>query len=211
MIKPIWLTVFKKRGWLAIIVGLSIAGCAADMDDMIISASLHQATTGESALTKVPPTRFRIDDVQDSRDVAGPAGLIGERKTIGNISMGFVEITPPPTELIRAMLTAELQSAGHALVDKNAKFILTSRVDTFRLTTPVTATYWDVTIDAIMALQAQGTAKEVFDTSYSANCVERTYAWPNEDIILRMVTQCVDKLADALRNDTVLGDFLRRQ
>lgn len=197
-----------ERALTAVATVLVLAGCAADMGDVIVPVSPHQAAAGESALARLPPTRIRIASVTDARGVAGPAGRIGERKTLGEISMGEVEITPPPIELLKVMLTSELEQAGHDVVDTDADVTVTSRLETFGLTTPVTLTYWDVTIDAAATLQAERVGGTAFESSYSANCVERTYVWPSQDIIARMVTQCVGELAGALRNDTRLAAFL---
>jgi uncharacterized lipoprotein YajG len=198
--------------WLgAVAASALLAGCAPDISDTIVTAPQHVASGEGSALARVPSARIAIVEVEDKRGVPGPAGWIGERKTIGDISMGSVEISPPPADQIRSMLQAEFQRAGHQVVGSGAPVSIVGRLEAFRLTTPVTATYWDMTLNTSLAVEARGARNAVFRNSYRANCVERTYAWPGQTIIQLVVAECIGKLAGAVRNDERLAAFVGRK
>jgi hypothetical protein len=134
-------------------------------------------------------------------------GRIGQRKTVGNISTGLVSVSPPVRPLLTDMVRAELSAAGHQLANGEARVTITGEVRRFALHTDVTAFYWDVVVDAAVEVTAMAPARSETG-NYTARCTERTYAWPGEAVIVRVVRGCIEDLARQFREDQAIAAVL---
>lgn len=128
------------------------------------------------------------------RGVGVLPGRIGERTTIGNMTMGYVTLNPPPESLFTEAIKAELVAAGHGVTGGSKK--VSGVVQRFALSTPATAVYWDVTIDAAIKVTIGNTTR-----SYADICVSRTYAWPSDTIISEVSSKCVKGIARQFASD----------
>ena len=127
-------------------------------------------------------------------------GRIGERKTVSNISLGMVTIQPTPGRLVGNAFRAELEAAGHRSAKSAASVSIDGEVKRFELRTDVTVLYWDVFFNADVSVRIRNGAVER-NGDYSAACTERTYAWPGEELIARLITMCIGDLSGKFRND----------
>ena len=48
------------------------------------------------------------------------------------------------------------------------------------------------------------------EARYGATCTDRTYVWPSEEIIGKVVAACMSSLADKVRNDAALASLAGR-
>jgi len=127
-------------------------------------------------------------------------GRIGERKTVGDISLGMIIIEPTPGPLVANAFAAELRAAGHKVVDSGAAATLRGEIQRFTLRTDVTAVYWDVVVDTSVATVAtKGAASST--GHYNAHCTDRTYIYPSAQVITGVVNTCVADLAHQFRDD----------
>jgi hypothetical protein len=158
----------------------------------------------------VPPTRIELElrEIREPQGTGLLPGRIGERKTIGNISMGLVSISPPVGRLLADMLSAELMAAGHQLTDGMAQVTITGEVLRFALRTDVTTVYWDVVVDAAVMVIATGPVHRETG-NYAARHMERTYVWPSGEVIARAVRACIEELARQFREDRAIAAVLR--
>lgn len=190
------------------IAGMAIlAACVGPSDEVVVKIPEHQALEGVSALQEVASTTVEIGKFSQPVGTGVLPGRIGERKTVGDISLGMVTIEPPPAPLIREAFAAELEAAGHQEVGSEGAALIEGEVQQFNLRTDVTAVYWDVVVDA--AISTTVSTKVGTQTSkYSTSCEERTYTWPGDDVIARVVSTCVDNLSDQFRNDEAIAKLL---
>jgi hypothetical protein len=181
-------------------VGLLLLGACAGVDgDVIVAVPAYQAQTGASQLSAAPPMAIKLGAFRRQLGTGELPGRIGERKTIGNISLGLVSVNPAPGKLVQNAFLAEIKAAGHR-IDNSSAASLEGKIYRFALRTPVTALYWDVLLDAeISVLVKNGSARRT--GRYSAVCTERTYAWPGEDIIARVINGCLAEMTGKFRND----------
>jgi hypothetical protein len=135
------------------------------------------------------------------RGVGELPGRIGERTTVGNITMGYVTLNPPPEALFTEAIKSELAAAGHSVSGGPQK--VSGVVERFALSTPATATYWDVTIDASLKISVGNATR-----SYKEVCVSRTYAWPSEKLISDVSGECVSRIARKFANDRNIANAL---
>lgn len=174
-------------------VGLNLAGYAPQQ--------------GDSALRHVPSTTFDIGEFRQTFNSLAFPGSIGERKTIFDLSFGEVILDPPAEELIREAVVAELEAAGHHQNVTSPVVSVTGDVKKFALRTDATLLYWDVAVSAAVSIRLAAAADETI-RDYSADCVERTYEYLDEETLAPIVSACIRKLMLQFRNDETVARFL---
>ncbi len=189
-----------SRGCFSTVILILVAACAGIEGDVIVDIPAHKPPKGTSALSGVPPAVIDIGDFRRSVGTGALPGRIGERKTVGNLSLGMVTVQPTPGRLVRDAFKAELEAAGHRGAKSAASVSIDGEVKRFDLRTDVTALYWDVIFSADVSVTIRNGAVER-NGDYSAVCTERTYAWPGEELIARVVTKCIGDLSGKFRND----------
>lgn len=188
------------------LVPFILAACAG-VRDITVAIPPHMTSRAASALASVPPTRIELREIRELQGTGLLPGRIGERKTLGNISMGLVSVSPPVGPLLTDMLRAELLAAGHRMANGDPKVTITGEVRRFALRTDVTSLYWDVIVDAAVVVTATAHARSE-TRDYTARCTERTYAWPSEEVIARVVRACIEDVARQFRDDREIAVVL---
>lgn len=149
----------------------------------------------------------RIGPLRDTRrDSAGT--LIGERTTLGNISLGMIEMQPPPAEALGQVVRAELAAFGFSTTTSESAASVSGQVTKFAVTTPATALHWDINGVVELELVARGGDGRQHDGRYTANCTDRTFVFPSNDLIGGVVTACLKEIGAKLRKDTALAGVL---
>jgi hypothetical protein len=191
---------------LAFVIGL-LAGCAGPQGDVLIRIpSIEPATN--VAISELPSKTFSISQFHLPLGTGRLPGRIGERKTVGDISLGMVTIDPPPGVLLTNRISKQLQVSGHHMVDEGAEVAISGEIHSFEFHTDVTAVYWDMvvstTTEVRLAKDSRGVTRE-----YTEDCKRRTYIYPTGDMIRALVVQCADSMALQFANDTAMVKFLR--
>ena len=149
----------------------------------------------------------RFGPLRDARrDSVGT--LIGERTTLGNISLGMIEIQPPPAEALSQVLKAELAAVGFDSTTDESAARVGGQVTKFLVTTPATAVYWDINGVVELELVAQGRSERKHEGRYTANCTDRTFVFPSNDLIGGVVSSCLKEIGAKLRKDAALAGIL---
>ena len=78
----------------------ALAGCADSMSDITVSVPTHVPAAGGAALSQASPQNVQVQPFSARRGTGVLPGRIGERKTVGDISMGYVAVTPLPEALV---------------------------------------------------------------------------------------------------------------
>src|SRR5689334_12084257 len=99
-----------------IVCVLCVAGCATGPGNVVVSVPPYASEAANAAAPKT--TTVRIDAVKDARAEA-VGGFVGERKGLGGMSMGSIELQPRPAELVGQLLVAELKQMGYTVVASN--------------------------------------------------------------------------------------------
>ena len=191
-----------------IVCALCVAGCASGPGNVVVN--LQPYASPAAANVAAPKTAtVRVDTVKDARPEA-VGGFVGERKGLGGMSMGSIELQPRPTELVGQLLAAELKQMGYNVVASNAQLAVATQLLKFEVATPATAVYWDVNGTVEIALMATGENGKKHDARYGATCTDRTYVWPSEEIIGKVVAACMSSIAAKVRDDTALASLADR-
>jgi len=190
----------------ALLCLLLAAGCGGAMENIRVDLPAYRPA-GAPPSAPASPASVRIEPVSDARsDSVG--SYVGERTTLGDISMGSVDLEPPPTAAVAQVLRAEIERMGHRVVASGEQVSVSGRLLKFRLVTPATAVYWDINGEVELALTAKRSAGAAFESRYAVTCTDRTYVWPGEEIIGKVFADCAGKLGASLRGDAALASFL---
>lgn len=124
-----------------------------------------------------------------------------ERTTIGGMSMGSINLTPSVTDIVRRVIEAK---ADAVLVDEASgdPQKIYCGIRAFDITTPVTLLYWDINAKIDIILRARKR-----DRVITVLATERTYVWPSEAIIQRVVTEAVTRFV--VEAELALNDLLK--
>jgi len=182
-----------------------LAACAAGPGNVLVNVQPYASQAGASQATATTAT-IRVDPVKDARPNA-VGGLIGERTGLGNMAMGSIELQPRPTELVGQLVSAELTRMGYNVVSSNAPLSVATQLLKFEVATPASAVYWDVNGTIEVALTAAAGSGKKHDARYGATCTDRTYVWPSEEIIGKVVADCMSALGAKVRSDPALGSL----
>ena len=167
----------------------------------------YVALPAERAGAATARGEVRIGPLQDARrDSVGT--LIGERTTLGNISLGMIEMQPPPAEALGQVVRAELAAFGFSTTTGESAASVSGQVTKFAVTTPATAFYWDINGMVELELVARGRDGRQHDGRYTANCTDRTFVFPSSDLIGGVVTACLKEIGAKLRKDSALAGVL---
>ena len=177
----------------ALLLLATLSGCAG-VQDVVVAVPPPAAP---AAAPSPRPATVALAPFREPGGIGALPGRVGERKTIGNLSMGAVTVAPPPGELLRQAIAAELQAAGHRLGPGGPA--LEGEVRRFTLHTDVTALYWDVIGEAALDLALRGPGGAAAPVRLAAECRERTYAWPSAEVMARVLAACVADLAGQFR------------
>lgn len=187
---------------LASLLTLLAGGCAGPQNMTVSLGPYEPQGTRAAARGTV-----RIEPVKDARtDAVG--SMIGQRTAFADVSMGDVEMSPLPTDVMGGLLRTEFAQMGYSVVNSGQQFTVGARLRRFQLVTPATAMYWDIngSVDLDVTVTAQGGGKH--DASYSATCTDRTYVYPGEELIGKVLAACVRDVGAKLRGDASLAQFL---
>jgi hypothetical protein len=198
---------YAGHNYLAIAGMILLTACAGPSGDVLVNVPGHEPLQGRSALERAAPMMVEVGEFRHSIGTGVLPGRIGERKTVGEISLGMVTIDPPPGRLVRDAFIAELEAAGHRLVGSGAAALVEGEVQQFELHTDVTALYWDVIVNGAVSTTVRTDTGEQL-SHYTTTCTERTYAWPGADLMVRVISVCIDDLSDQFRNDESIAQLL---
>ena len=188
------------RSLMSLMAAGVLAGCAA-VQDTTVTVPAHVADASDSVLASVSKRSVTVSPFTINRGIGELPGRIGERTTVGDVTMGYVTMSPPPEVLFTNAIAAELRAAGHAVSGGPSR--VSGEVTRFALSTPATALYWDVTIDAALAVNVNGRV-----STYADRCVQRTYSWPSDELIARVSSTCVNRIAAKFSQDRRVANAL---
>jgi uncharacterized lipoprotein YajG len=180
-----------------------LLGCAAGPSNVQVQLAPYAAPPATAATRGV----VQVDQVREARrDAVGRQ--VGQRTGLGGMSMGQIEVTPTPVSITTSLLQAELRGQGFTISDADAPARLSARLTRFEIQTPATALYWDINGSVELEVEAKRLDGRQHATVYQASCTERTYTWPGEELIAKVLGSCLKELGSRIRADGTLAGFL---
>lgn len=163
----------------------------------------YAAPPAERAAGAAPRGSVRVESLRDVRR-DGVGRLIGERTTLGDISLGMIEMQPLPAEALSQVVQAELAALGFGTTTDAGAASVGGQVKKFLVSTPATALYWDINGVVELEIVAQARSGRKHEGRFIANCTDRTFVFPSNELIGGVVTACLKEIGAKLRKDTGL-------
>jgi hypothetical protein len=149
-----------------------------------------------------PPGKLYLEPVRDGRP---DKRRIGERFAAFGVSMGDVFFYRPVADYVREMIEAEILAAGNQLSGRGEGRAVSVDIQRFWVDTETTPLYWDINgaVElAISVASVDGAAPERRD-HFSCKANERTYTWPTEEIVSRVMDRCLVSLMQDVRRSSI--------
>lgn len=186
----------------------ALGACGGPQGDVTVAIAAHVAQPGPSALSAIGPVAVSVADLSEAGGTGVLPGRTGERKTLGDLSLGLITVTPTPGAIVAEALRAELAAAGAKLVAPGAgAAAITGAIRQFSVRTDVTAFYWDIVGTTAATVTATRDGRS-HSSDYAATCKDRTYVYPTGLLIGQVVRACVGDLARQFRNDAAMARLL---
>ena len=172
-------------------------------DNMVLTVPPYEARAAGALAQK---STVRMDPVRDARkDATG--SLVGERTAL-SVTMGKVEMSPIPVEMVGQVLRSELAAKGVRTVASDEDVTLRARLTKFDVRTPSTLLYWDMNGVIAVELSVAGRDGKANELRYEVTCTDRTYAGPSQALLTQLVSTCLGNLGRSLREDPGLSAAL---
>lgn len=165
---------------LMLLLSSLLVGCASNNLTVRVPATTAPAAVQGAAVTV------------EVRDLRAPGVAASTRETAFGMPMGNVTFDPPERQLVKNALEvalAQLQPANPTAA------AYTCDIMQFGVNSRATLLYWDVTGVVRLKLKKDDRAQDLFGT-FS----ERTFVWPGEDIIARVVQGALRNAAEGVRS-----------
>lgn len=181
-----------------------ISGCVGPQTSVLKLNYEHVAKTKymNSSLSNI-----KLNHFQDVRDRKNEPEIIGHREAAIGMSMGDVKVERPVSEIVHNALRSELVHNGYSIVNAGEDIAITGKISRFWVGTNVTALYWDVygEINVEIEVIKQNGKTTRIGPHYAKN-VERTYAFPSDIIMERVLLASLKEVIGKLLSDNDFAD-----
>ena len=104
--------------------------------------------------------------------------------------MSQITIQPEVSEVVKAIIETKADQILASQVEKQP-VVIECEMRAFEIATPATLLYWDITSKIELLLQIRGQQQTV-----SAVAQERTYIWPSEEMLTRVVKDALRQIGE---------------
>ncbi len=186
-------------GSLMLILFFLISGCAGPQTSIL---KLNYEPVAKTRNNTSPLPNIKLTYFQDARDRKNEPEIIGHREAAFGMSMGDVKVERPVSEIIHNALRSELTRDGYNVVNAGEDITMAGRILRFWVGTNVTPLYWDVYGEINIEVEVMGqNAKTVKATPYYAKNIERTYVYPGEAIMERVLLASLKEVIGKIVSD----------
>jgi hypothetical protein len=126
-------------------------------------------------------------------DLRTPGVAASKREAAFGVPMGNITFDPPEAQVVKNLLEVELTKILRQKGIQSQQDYVCDLVE-FGVNTNTTPLYWDVIGRILLVLKQNGKEYNLFGKH-----MERTYAWPGESIIEKVVDESLKQIAAGLR------------
>ena len=114
----------------------------------------------------------------------------------------------PFIDLMRSAITAQMEAAGHRLVDQNPDITLTGDITEFGVTAPYSLSSWDAvgSLDITVKVHSSRTAGDPLIRRYQARHVSKRVFGPSREDFEQVMRACLEDMQRQMATDP---DFAR--
>jgi hypothetical protein len=180
-----------RNAWRGSITALLFAlTCAAQAGDVIIEIDPASIVAADP---DAPAPLVEVADVRETTAL--------ERPTIGQVSLGQIEVVPPLPELVGAIVSAKAAGIPVEIDTGEEPFVIYCDLRRFSIETPASLLYWDIKSRIDIVLRVGERDREV-----SASATQRTWVYPSRLLLEQVTREALVDLSGQL--DPVLRELL---
>ena len=154
------------KALLTLLLCCLLGACASDM---AVRIRVPDAQSGQ------PLARIKVNDLRT------PGVAASKREAAFGVPMGNITFNPSEAQLVRQLLEVELTRRLRAKGIQTTQDYVCEIVE-FGANTVTTPLYWDVVGRVHLVLRHAGR-----DHQLSGTQTERTFVWPGEDLVIRVI------------------------
>jgi hypothetical protein len=177
----------RRAGVAALLFALACTSQAADILLEIDPASL---------VSPDPEAPAPLVEVEDVREIAAL-----ERTTIGQVSLGRIEVVPPLPELVGAIVSWKAAGIPVGIDAGEEPLVISCGLRRFSIETPATLLYWDIRSSIDVVLKVAGRTRDI-----SASATARTWVYPSRKLLEQVTRKALLDLSEQV--EAALAELL---
>ncbi|MGE5839022.1 MAG: YajG family lipoprotein [Deltaproteobacteria bacterium] len=176
----------------------------------IIDPAPQAHAKADRSNTAVVPVRFRMGEFRHLRTDSPSVDLIGHKVAAFGVIVADVRTCRPFIDMVRSAITAQLETAGHHLVDRDADVIITGDLAEFGVTTSISLSSWDAigSLDITVKIDSSSTSHDLLIRRYKAKHVSKTFLGPSKENFEQVMRACLEDMQGQIASDAELRRLL---
>jgi hypothetical protein len=157
------------------------------------------------------PVRFRMGEFCYRGADSGSTNLIGHKVAAFGVIVADVRTYRPFIDTVRSAITAQLETAGHHLVDRDPDVIITSDLAKFGVTTSISLSSWDAigSLDITVKFHSSSNPHDLLMRRYQLKHVSKTVLGPSKKDFEQVMRACLEDMQKKMASDAELAEMLR--
>ena len=159
------------------------------------------------------PVRFRMGEFCYRGADSGSINLIGHKVAAFGVIVADVRTYRPFIDTVRSAITAQLETAGHHLVDRDPEVIITGDLEKFGVTTSVSLSSWDAigSLDITVKIHSSSNPHDLLIRRYQLKHVSKTILGPSKKDFEQVMRACLEDMQKQMASDAELAEMLRSE
>ncbi len=157
------------------------------------------------------PVRFQMGEFCYRGADSGSNNLIGHKVAAFGVIVADVRTYRPFIDTVRSAITAQLETEGYRLVDRDPDVIITGDVAEFGVTTSVSLSSWDAigSLDITVKIHSPLNPHDLLIRRYQLEHVSKTFLGPSKKDFEQVVRACLEDMQKQMASDAELAERLR--
>ena len=158
----------------------------------------------------VIPLRFQIGELRYLGIDSPSVDLVGHKTAAFGVIVADVRTCRPFVGMVRSAITAQLETAGHHLVDRDADVIITGDLAEFGVTTSISLSSWDAvgSLDITVNITSSSTPHDLLIRRYQSKHVSKTILGPSKEDFEQVMRACLEDMQKQMASDAELRRLL---
>ena len=161
--------------------------------------------------TTVIPIRFQMGEFGHSGANFTSVNLIGHKIGAFGVIVADVRTCRLPTDIVRSAIAAQLEAAGHHLVDRDADIFISGDLTELLVTTSISLSSWDAigSLDITVKMYSSLSPHEILIRRYQAKHVSKTFLGPSKEDFEQVICRCLEDMQKQMTSNAELEEMFQ--